>query len=95
MAGRMPVLRQDDVGKTPRQRVNRGDDRVAIGHGERTAGQEVVLEVGDEEDVTIGKAMGHSTFFGRAFISGPRMSIGSGNTIVEFLSAAITVSVSR
>ena len=30
-----------------------------------------------------------------ASISGATMSIGSGNTMVEFLSAAITVSVSR
>jgi hypothetical protein len=37
----------------------------------------------------------HDYFRSSAFSSGPTMSSGSGNTMVEFLSAAITVSVSR
>ena len=49
---RVPVLGEDDVGEVRRDAMDRLDDGVAIGHGERAAGAEVILYVDDEEDVS-------------------------------------------
>src|SRR5437660_10463843 len=100
----MPILREHDVRKAPRERVDERNDCVAAGDGERTAGEEVILDVDDEQHVAFGDVESHAAFstsrhscgrdFGNAFKSGAMISIGKGKTIVEFLSAAITVSVS-
>ena len=47
----VPVLREDNVVKEWRDSMDDGNDSVALGHGERAAGAEVVLHVNDEEDV--------------------------------------------
>src|SRR6266436_8169470 len=53
MSRRVPVLGQDHMGEGSRQPVDRGDDRIAIGHGERTAGAEIVLDIDDQQNVSI------------------------------------------
>jgi hypothetical protein len=47
----VPVLGEDDVGKERRDAMDRFDDRIAFGNGERAAGAEVVLDVDDYENV--------------------------------------------
>src|SRR5690606_32369188 len=51
VAGRVPVLGQDHVLEAPREPVYQRHDGIALGHGERAAGAEIVLDVDDEEDV--------------------------------------------
>ncbi len=51
MVGGVPVLGEDDVLEVLRGAVDRVDDGIAVGNGERPAGAEVVLHVDDEEDV--------------------------------------------
>src|SRR5947207_706365 len=51
VAGRVPVLREDDVREAPRDPVDERDDRVAFLDGQCPAGHEAVLDVDDEEDV--------------------------------------------
>ena len=51
MLGRVPVLGEQDVIEAVREGVDGGQDFVSAGHGERTAGQEVGLEVDEEECV--------------------------------------------
>ena len=53
MALRMPVLRQNDMAEGLGEPVDRRDHRIAVGHGERAAGQEIVLNVDDDEDVLL------------------------------------------
>ena len=51
MALRVPILGQDDAGERPAQTVDDGNDPVAIGHGQRAAGAEVILHIDDDQDV--------------------------------------------
>ena len=51
MVGGVPVLREDDVLETRRDGMDGRNDGVAVGHGERAAGAEIILHVDDEEDV--------------------------------------------
>ena len=53
MPGGMPVLGQDHMGEGSRQPVDRGDDRVAVGHRERAARAEIVLDIDDQQNVSI------------------------------------------
>jgi hypothetical protein len=48
---RMPVLGENDVFESRRDGVDDGNDFVATGHGQRPARAEIVLNIGDEEDV--------------------------------------------
>ena len=50
----MPVLREDDVLEPRRDAMDGRDHCIAIGHGQRPAGAEIVLHVDDEEDVVQG-----------------------------------------
>ena len=50
MTRRMPILREDHVLEAFGQRVDRRDHGIAVRHGERPAGEEVVLDVDDDED---------------------------------------------
>ncbi len=45
MAGRMPVLRHDDMVEFADQPVHDRHDRVAAGNGQRAAGAEIVLQI--------------------------------------------------
>ena len=54
MARRVPVLGQDDGLGLGHQRVDAGDDQVALGDGERAAGAEIVLHVDDDQGVCHG-----------------------------------------
>ena len=54
VAGRVPVLREDDVLEAPRDAVDRRDHGIAVGYGQRAAGAEIVLHIGDEQDVASG-----------------------------------------
>lgn len=47
--GRMPVLRGHHEVEVGQQPVHHRHDGVAIRHGERTAGEEVVLDVHEDE----------------------------------------------
>src|SRR5688572_11980020 len=49
MAGRMPVLRQDHIVEARDQAVDRIDDRVAVGYGERAARTKIVLHVDHDQ----------------------------------------------
>src|SRR4051812_48821923 len=51
MSRRMPVLGENDVLESRRDGVDDGDDLVAAGNGQGPAGAEIILHVGDEEDV--------------------------------------------
>ena len=46
---RMPVLRRHDERELRHERVGDGHDRVAVRHGERAAGHEVVLQVDEQQ----------------------------------------------
>ena len=39
--------------EVPREAVDRRHDRVAIGHGERAAGAEIVLHIDHQQDVAV------------------------------------------
>ena len=52
----MPILGQDDVCETLREGVGQRHDSVVVGDRQRAAGQEVILQVDDEEDVVIGES---------------------------------------
>ncbi len=45
MPRRMPVLRENNMVESRRNPVNDFDHTIAIGHGQRTAGTEIVLHV--------------------------------------------------
>src|SRR5205823_7872088 len=62
MRGRVPILRQDDVRKAPREIVDDGNDRVAIGHGERAARQEIILHIDDQKNIAVGEWMVHGPY---------------------------------
>ena len=49
----MPVLRKYDVLKVRSNPVDRVDYRVSIGNGKRAAGAEIVLNIGDDENVML------------------------------------------
>ena len=49
MVGGVPVLGRDDAVKAPREAVGDGHHRVSVGHGESPTGEEVVLEVDEDE----------------------------------------------
>lgn len=49
--GGMPVLGEDDVMEFLRKLVDDGNDLLAFGYGERSAGAEVVLEIDDQESI--------------------------------------------
>ena len=51
--GGMPVLRRHDMREAAHQPVDAGDHGVAVGHGERAAGAEIVLHVDGEEGVAV------------------------------------------
>ena len=51
VAGGVPVLRGDDEVEFVLQAVRDGNDRVAVGDGQRAAGDEVVLNVDEDEGV--------------------------------------------
>ena len=51
MLGGVPVLGEDDVVEFFGEGVDEGDDGVAVGDGQGSAGHEVVLDVDDEEGV--------------------------------------------
>jgi len=53
MAARVPVLRHDDVSEFDGQPVDRGNDLVALRHGECAAGTEIVLNIDDDEDIAV------------------------------------------
>ena len=61
MAGRMPVLGQDDVDEALHQAIDQRRDRVAVGDRQRAAGHEVVLHVDDQQRVPLvdGECLGH------------------------------------
>jgi hypothetical protein len=59
VAGRVPVLGQDDVGEASAKRVDRLDHRTAVRHRKRAAGQEVVLDVDDDQDVVRARIDSH------------------------------------
>ncbi len=53
VAGRVPVLGQDDVPELAHQAVDHGHDLVAIGNGERPARAEIVLNVDDQQEIAV------------------------------------------
>src|SRR5271166_1741929 len=53
MSWRMPVLGQDHMGKRAGQPVDRGENRVAFGYRKRSAGTEIVLDVDDQQNLSI------------------------------------------
>jgi hypothetical protein len=55
---RVPVLGEDDVGKSPGETVANGHDLVAVGNGEGTSRAEVVLDVDQDQGVG-GRGAGH------------------------------------
>jgi hypothetical protein len=55
MARRVPVLRQHHMVMTGDQMVDQRHDLVAVFHGERAAGAEIVLDVDDEQRLRDGK----------------------------------------
>ena len=67
----VPVLREEDVVKEWRDSMDDGNDSVALGHGQRAARAEVVLDVNSEEDVVGGGV--HITLY-----CGPKPSVANG-----------------
>src|SRR5258705_8083126 len=61
MAWRMPILRQHDMRKLPRNTIDQGNDRVTIGHRQSAARHEVVLHIDDEKNVAIRKTVWHTS----------------------------------
>ena len=53
MAARVPVLGQDDMREFRRQPVDGGNDLVALRHGQRAAGTEIVLNIDDDQDILL------------------------------------------
>src|SRR6266436_2023194 len=53
MSRGVPVLGQDHVGEGSRQSVDRRDDRIAVGNCERSTGAEIVLDIDDQQNVSI------------------------------------------
>src|SRR5437667_5870498 len=53
MSRGVPVLAQDHMSEGSRQPVDRRDDCIAIGNGERTARAEIVLDIDDQQYVSI------------------------------------------
>jgi hypothetical protein len=51
MPSGMPILRENNMFKPRRDAVNDLDHSIAIGHGQRAARTEIVLDVDDEECV--------------------------------------------
>lgn len=51
MAGGVPVLREDDVVEAWRDAMDERNDGVALGHGQGAAGAEIVLDIGDDQEV--------------------------------------------
>jgi hypothetical protein len=49
----MPILGEDDVLESRGDGVDDGNDLVAAGDGESAAGAEIILHIGDEEDVAV------------------------------------------
>ena len=60
VAARMPVLGHHDIVEAPAEPVDRGDDLVAAGDGRLAAGQKIVLQVDDEEEVVGTGREGHA-----------------------------------
>ena len=61
MIGRVPVLGEDADAKLGHQRIDAGDDHVALGDGQRATGTEVVLDV-DHDNGFVGSAHGFPPF---------------------------------
>jgi len=51
VAGRVPVLREDDVREARGEHVDACDDRIAARHCQRAAGAEIILHVNNDEGV--------------------------------------------
>src|SRR5207302_8710825 len=51
MAARVPVLGQDDMRETLGETVDRRHDLVALRHRQRAAGQKIVLQVDDQQNI--------------------------------------------
>ena len=50
MAARMPVLGQDHIRESGRERIDDRHHGVALGHGQGAAGAEIVLHIDDDQD---------------------------------------------
>jgi hypothetical protein len=59
----VPVLGEDDVVEAGSERVDTGNDLVAVGNGQRAAGHEVNLHVDDQEGVGVAKGEGHEPLY--------------------------------
>ncbi len=60
VAGRMPVLGQHHMRKRRREAVDHGHDFIALRHGKRAAGHEVVLHVDDQQAIFGAVLLGHA-----------------------------------
>jgi hypothetical protein len=49
----MPVLRQCDVIEAPGKPIDDRHDRIAVRHGKRTTGAEIVLDIDDQQQIVI------------------------------------------
>jgi hypothetical protein len=61
----MPVLGKDDVVELRGESVDAGENGVAVGNGERAAGEEVELHIDDEEGVGGKEVHRHGSFHGK------------------------------
>lgn len=80
MAAWMPILGRHDTGEKTHERVDRIDDGIAVGHGERAARAEIGLDIDDEQEVR-SVDPGHAN--GSFRPNGPVTSGGLHSIIVE------------
>src|SRR5215472_115179 len=76
MSPRVPILGQDDVREFGRQPINGRNNLVALRHGERPAGTEIVLHIDNKKDIAI--VASHCAPRNRGMISRAMSSTWSG-----------------
>src|ERR1700688_632760 len=76
MIRRVPITRRIDPREARRERVERSEDARAVGHRQRSAGEEVMLRIGDDQRVVRTDRVGHATML--TSLLGTKMRLRTG-----------------